>query len=573
MNWHFAYTPSIWPPFITVLLLLALAVFAWRRRNVPGALPFAIGCLFGVMWAAGSVMELAVVDIAIKIFWFKVQVVWQIPATTAITCFILEYTWPGRWLTRRNLALLSIVPLLVLVLALTNDFHHLIWTGFGFNGSLSPLVGLAGRFFIAYAFGLGIVNIIVFAWLFLRSPQHRWPVVIMATGQVGMRVIYVLEVAQVLRSDLPLDMLGIAFAYLMYTIVLFGFRMFDPILLARQAVITQMHEGALVLGPQGRVASLNPTAQAILGASAGDLRGCPILDLLPEYADVTGDLSTSGVDQVEISRGIESETRNYVLETSVLKDWRGLGVGRLLLLLDVTKQKQAQAQLVEQQRALAVLHEREHLSRELHDSIGQMLGYAGFQLDAVSKLVLDGQVGAATAQLGRLAGIVREAHADLREYILDLQSAPAPQQLFFTALRKYLDGFTQNYNIPTLLSVDERLGNEPFRPDARMEVFRILQEALSNVRKHGQAHCIQVTFVMEDQLVRMTIQDDGVGFDPDRSAVGGGNHFGLRFMRERAEALGGSLEVISRPGQTTTVVAWVPMMTISSIRKNEANDA
>src|SRR5512136_2042329 len=112
MNWHFAYTPSIWPPFITVLFLLALAFYSWRRRSVPGALPFAIGSLFGALWAAGTVMEIAALDLPTKIAWFKFQAAWQIPLVTATTCFILEYAWPGRWLTRRNLILLSIPCLL-----------------------------------------------------------------------------------------------------------------------------------------------------------------------------------------------------------------------------------------------------------------------------------------------------------------------------------------------------------------------------------------------------------------------------------------------------------------------------
>jgi hypothetical protein len=114
MTGSYAYTPQVWLSLLTVVLLVALAIFGWRRRNVPGAVPFTVGCLFAALWAAGSFMEYAVADVATKILWVKFQAVWQLPATTAITCFILEYAWPGRWLTRRNLALLSVVPLLFL---------------------------------------------------------------------------------------------------------------------------------------------------------------------------------------------------------------------------------------------------------------------------------------------------------------------------------------------------------------------------------------------------------------------------------------------------------------------------
>ncbi len=89
-----------------------------------------------------------------------------------------------------------------------------------------------------------------------------------------------------------------------------------------------------------------------------------------------------------------------------------------------------------------------------------------------------------------------------------------------------------------------------------MQAFRILQEALSNARKHARARCVQVSFTKHNRSVQMTIQDDGAGFDPALAASEG--HFGLKFMRERAEALGGRLEVESAPGKGTKVVVEIP---------------
>ncbi len=188
MTVSYDYTPSIWPSIFTTLLLIALAVYSERRRNVPGALPFAIGSLFGALWVAGLIMEAVATDMETKIFWFKFQGVCQIPAVTAITCSILEYAWPGRWLTRRNLILLSIPCLLALGLALTDNLHHLVWRGFEYHGNIFPIRGPANWAFFVYAYCLTIVNLIVLVWLFVRSPQHRWPVVIMVTGILAGRV-------------------------------------------------------------------------------------------------------------------------------------------------------------------------------------------------------------------------------------------------------------------------------------------------------------------------------------------------------------------------------------------------
>ena len=96
-----------------------------------------------------------------------------------------------------------------------------------------------------------------------------------------------------------------------------------------------------------------------------------------------------------------------------------------------------------------------------------------------------------------------------------------------------------------------------------MQLYRILQEALADARKHSGARRVQVTFETVQGTVRMSIQDDGCGFDPSgfglgRTAVAGDDHFGLGLMRERAEELGGSLRVESAPGQGTSVVVEVP---------------
>lgn len=581
MSLHYAYTPQIWPPILMAGLMVALSVFCGRRRSVPGATALMVASLLAAAWAAGSFMEYAAVDLPDKIILFKVQAAVDVSIAIAITCFILEYAWPGRWLTRRNLFLFASPGLLWVVLILTDDLHHLIWTCFSFaSGSIQPQFGPGSWLFLAYSFGLlGLINLVVFGWLFWRSAQHRWPVMLMLVGQLTGRMLFMVDRAKLVPSPLPLDLLGMSLEFFLYSVVLFGFRILDPMPLARRTVIQQLQTGMLVLDPQGRVVSLNPAAQAILGKSEKHSINHSIQELLPACAGLfqgagrgQGEISLPEMHPLErtlpeghrdgagTSRdgvGTGPDARNYQVETSPLKDWRGLEVGRLLLLHDVTEQRRAQAQILEQQRALAMLHEREQLGRELHDSIGQTLGFAGFQLEAVAKLVQDGQAASAVAQLNRLAGIVRETHADVREYILDLHSAPAPQQPFFAALRHYLKGYTRNYGIQASLSTDERLGDEPFSPNDRMQVYRILQEALSNARKHGQALCVQVSFTREDGSIRMTIQDDGAGFDPTQAA--GEGHFGLKFMRERADQLGGSLSVESAPEEGTRVILEIPV--------------
>ncbi len=567
MNWPYTYTFSIWLSASTIIFLIALFVYAWRRRSVPGALPFTVACVLAALWATGSMIENAAVDLETKIFWIKFQSFWQLPLVAAVTCFLLEYAWPGRWLTRRNLALFWIPPLLINGMILTDNLHHLAWRSITFNGVVHQQVGPIGWIAYVYAFGiLGTLNLIVFGWLFLHFPQQRWPMVLMLVGQFGGRVLYILERTGLLQSALPIDMLGMVFEFLMYTIALFNFQILNPIPLAHRTMIEQLQAGMLVVDTQGKIVNSNPAASAILKLPVKRLLGISIQNLLPTFADTARNLQAKGISRGEIELGKGLETRYYQLESSSLDDWRGIQIGRLLVLRDVTEIKQAEAQILEQQRTLATLHEREQLGRDLHDSLGQVLGYASLKMSAIRKLIADGKLAKADDQLAHLESSLAEAHADVREYILNLRTAPTGEKTFFSALRSYLDGFQQNHGIHADISIDPGLGEGVISPDIQIQLFHIIQEALSNARKHAATNSVSVYFCMEDSRVCMRVQDNGKGFDPLQSARAGSGHFGLGIMRERAESLGGSLRVYSAPGEGTCVEVEVPVSRKAEIR-------
>jgi signal transduction histidine kinase len=570
MAWNYAYTPHIWPSILTILLLIALAVYAWFRHAVAGTVPFTIGCLLAALWVAGSALEYAAIDPTSKIFWFKFQAVWQLPAATASTCFILEYAWPGRWLKRRNLALLSIFPLLEVLLVLTNALHHLAWSGFITGGSVLALRGPGTWLIIAYGYGLGLLNLIVLAWLFLRSPQHRWPVALMLTGQVGMRIVYFLQQAYLVRSNLPLDVIGLAFVDLMYAIALFGYRIFDPIPLARQTAIEQLREGMLVLDPHGRVASLNPAAERILGTTARQARGKPVKELLPACPE--GPLADPGGTEIEFGLGTGPEKRHYMLEISLLNDFRGLEVGRLLALHDVTGQKQAQAQQAQVMWAQATLQERQQLADELHDGLSQDLAFLNLQAQAAQLYLQAGQSETARGSLERLTEAAGQIQEDTRALIDNLLSVSLPAENFCTTLRRILKDFESQTGLAVHLGLEGQAASEdcfdPTRlpPPVAVQLVRISQEALANVRKHARgARQVGVELKNMDGKLTLTIQDDGPGFDPAERRANG-KHFGLQVMRQRAARVGGQVAIDSNPGKGTRVMVEVPLKADTGIR-------
>ena len=108
----YSYTPYIWPMLASAVFFLLLGVYAWWHRGVTGALSFSFMMIFTMFWSLGAAMELAAVDLETKIFWFKFLSLFKFPAVTAELCYVLQYAGLGKLLTRRNLLLLSLPPLL-----------------------------------------------------------------------------------------------------------------------------------------------------------------------------------------------------------------------------------------------------------------------------------------------------------------------------------------------------------------------------------------------------------------------------------------------------------------------------
>ena len=410
---------------------------------------------------------------------------------------------------------------------------------------------------MVYGLGLIVVNTAAFLWLFGRAPQYRWPVVIMLSGEVLSRALWFTSSGLFPAwNRIDSDIAAVIVVWAAYAVALFGFRILDPLSAARQTVIQQMREGMMVVDGSGRVVNLNPAAEAILGETGARLRGKTWRQALRLPSDAAALEPSALPSELTLTTGDIS--REYTLDLSPLKDPRGLDVGSLLLLLDVTEQRRAQAQAQQQQRALAVVHERERLARELHDDLGQVIGFVNTQGQAARRLLGHGEVEAADALLARLVEVAQEADTDLRESILGLRVAVDERGLL-SAVSGYLAQYEKRYGIRTAFRASPDISEGAFEPAVEAQLLRIIQEALSNARKHAHAGCVAVTIESEGGLARVTIEDDGCGFDLQQRLSDSGTHVGLRVMRERASETGGALEAESAEGHGTRIVVTAPL--------------
>lgn len=560
MNGAYAYSPDVWPAIVTLALTIFLGLYSWRRRHLTGARAYAFACALSTLWVLGVILEILAVDLAVQVHWRRFQAVWMPPVGVGMSCFILQYAGLGRWLTLRTCALLFLVPLLNAVAIATNGSHHLVWAGFVMDRQLTPLPGPLFWLFNGYILVLGVLNLGVLGWLAFRSPRHRWPVAIILFGQVVGRVGFVLGrfgTDWIGPGELVLFTVGLTGSA--YAIAFLGFHFIDPVTAARTAVLRQMGEGMFVLDLEGRFVDVNPMGAAILGIPAARLRDRSVTDFPSLAAGIARDLRGPGTARTEIVLGHPGPARYYDMQATPLMGRGGEPIGQLLLLHDLTEQRRAQAGLLEQQEVVATLRERERIARELHDGIGQVLGYVAMQAQTALRWMRGGDGDRAGATLERLADVAQDAHADVRESILGLRNDAAQEWSFLRTLGRYLEKFQANYGIRTELAIADGIGEDAFEPAVGVQLLRVVQEALSNARRHGGAGCVRVRIDETGSHARVTVADDGRGFDAGRDDGGQDGHFGLAFMRERMQQVGGSMRIDSTPGAGTILTLDVPI--------------
>jgi signal transduction histidine kinase len=208
------------------------------------------------------------------------------------------------------------------------------------------------------------------------------------------------------------------------------------------------------------------------------------------------------------------------------------------------------AYLHEQAADLAVAEERLRISHEMHDGLAQVLGYVNTKVQAADMYLQRDDREEASAQLRALAESARAAYAEVREGIVGLRTLPGGGKDLAAALGEYIDRWQEQSGIASQLVVD---GNLAIPSSVELQLVRIVQEALANVRKHAKASRVRVEIRRRGNLLNATIADDGVGFDPEVRPRTEFPRFGISTMRERAESAGGSLVVDSEQGKGTTI--------------------
>ena len=207
----------------------------------------------------------------------------------------------------------------------------------------------------------------------------------------------------------------------------------------------------------------------------------------------------------------------------------------------------------------ATIDERSRLAREMHDNLAQGLGYIKLKTGLVKDWLLSENSRQAVAELGDMKLIVDDMYADLRESLGLLRVKTLDSLGFIATLADYVQQFSQRSGLKTEIFVAD--GQTKLSNLAELHILRLVQEALTNVRKHANASKVEVRFEADRTWAEVSIRDNGRGFDPtaylDREESG--EHLGLKVMKERVESLGGDMSISSSLEQGTKMSFRIPL--------------
>jgi PAS domain S-box-containing protein len=343
---------------------------------------------------------------------------------------------------------------------------------------------------------------------------------------------------------------------------------------AYRNIIENAVEGIFQATPEGRYLSVNPAWANMCGFSSPE-------EMIREVRDIASQLYVNPEDRTRIKRlydepgfvkGFEAQFRRkdggLIWVSITARSVRDEG-GALLYyegtIQDITKRKRAEIKLEEYQKQLRSLASelslteergRRRLATDLHDSIGQTLAMCKLKLD---ELRSQGSLAVLANDLDHIATLLDRAIQGTRSLTFEL-SPPVLYELGIEAALESLVERMQQVN-GTQIKLIAHGGSKPLTEDIAALCFRAVQELLVNVIKHADARKIEVSTRRDRGRIRITVADDGIGFDPREiiSRKGGKGGFGLFSIRERLQHLGGSLKVDSKLGQGTRVTLSAPL--------------
>ena len=572
---------------------LVIAYYCWRRRPARGAFHLSHFMIAVGFWSFTTMMENMAVGIPAKVFWSKISYLAVYSSPPLLLMFAWEITHPGRALKRLQKLGIWLIPILTMLLAMTNDWHNLIWTGFIPNPdtTLNLIVYEHGTWFwvaLVYAYASVLLSI---AYLVLGAMQSRKlyrrqmialvasiPLVLLVNG------LYVFDLIPIPGLDvspLAFSLTGLALVFS------FNFlHLFDLVPFAYKQLIESMQDGLIVMNRENLIMDVTPAAERIFSSQSGDLIGQPLAAIFKRIG-ITADTQ---VIPAQIDIHSTAAKRVYELNTTSLASNRSADAGSLILIHDISERLEINEQLsrysgqlevMMQERTSQLQQAEERLARsEQLAMLGQLAGSVSHELrnplstvsNALYFLKETCQDASPLTQeylemINQEIGKARKIITDLLDFSRGPISKNAQKELIHLEdfLVKVLAEVAVSEKIEVCRDIPAGLPPIHFDPTH-------LNQALTNLINNACQAMVdggRLSVCVQDagDNVRLSISDTGCGISPENLAKifqplfttrPSGIGLGLPITRNLVEANGGTIRVESNPGKGTSIFLELP---------------
>lgn len=589
MGMGYQFTTLCYIRFLSVILAIALIPFLWRKRRSRGATYLLFFEILATIWAFSDAMEAAAPSVHSKLFWSQLGYIGITNSAVMFLMFSLAYSRNYRFSSHRWLYLLFVIPVLTIIIAFTNESHHLLWTDITVLPGSNNSVYYYGAWFwvnVTYQYTIlvsGLVILIAGAWrTYSRHRAQSWLLIISVILPFCASILYVFKLLPVKGVDFtPIAFIlsGIIIAFSLYRLDLFNI-----VPIAHRQTIDNLDDGIVILDSQDRIVNLNPAFMKITGKTMEELRKKDMNAALSYFKLSNKDFTEEYEFRAESTIGRDTDRRIFELRLQPVTDGHSNRIGHLIIARDITLNKMILEAVsesnIERSKELA---EKEKLIKDL-DAYARMVAHdLKNPIGAISSLtylIEDAIKSDKTTDAAEMVEMVRSESSKMTRIIDDLLVLSRLRKEEIRIARIDIDliireAVQRQHN---LINRKEAVIN---LPETWPEVYghsqwveQVWTNLINNALKYG-GHPPVINISWEntaDGYVRFRISDNGKGLPPesinrlfnDFERLGNkdsdGTGLGLSIVKRIVNKMGGEItaESSNRNGEGCTFIFTLP---------------
>lgn len=585
----FQYTPYVIPLALAALISVGLAVHIWNRRSLPAAKP-AVALMAGIfLWSTCYMLQFMGVELETKLFWAKMQYFGIASLPVALFAFALAFSGRDSWLTRARFTALAAIPLLTIILVLSNASHRLFWSDWSLEsmgGTITFLRLAHGPAFwlnAIFAYALVAASTLLTVQAMNRRPrEYRGQIL---STLLGVAIPWLTNLVSYLVYRVDLTPFAFLISVLAIAWSIYKYHLFENAPNAFETVIASMNDAVFILDMRNRIVNVNPAGQQLLSLSGAEILGRQTGEVFKHTANFLDGYQQALNIREEITVGEDHQKRHYELSISPLTDRFDKILGRAVILHDISDRKQAEnAMAIARDRALESSRVKSEflarVSHELRTPLGVIRGYADLLSEPVYGTLSELQTKAVSEIIDstqRISDMVGELldEARLAAGAVQLEIKVFSPGEILQDVREKLSVLADQKKLVLTAEIDPSLPAQLVGDPTRLH--QMVTNLTSNSIKFTRQGGVNISFYRCDEDTwAMEVTDTGPGipkeahesiFEPFRQAdstiprIFGGTGLGLSIVKHLTNLMGGEITVRSEVGNGSTFTVILPLQT------------